>query len=216
MDGDPLLLSSIIAAGTPGSGIISHDISGWKIFLTIFLVLLNGFFVAAEFAIVKIRSSQIDVRTDLNKNLAKTAKTIVSNLDSYLAATQLGITLASLGLGFIGESAIAPVIVNIFDAFGLTGAEWEKVASNTAIWGAFGVITVLHIVFGELAPKSLAIRYPTNTTFSVAWPLRIFYILFKPIIWMMNGLANFILRIIGIKPIHGSEIHSEEELKMII
>src|SRR5690606_5472646 len=165
---------------------------------------------------VKIRSSQIDVRTDLNKNLAKTAKTIVSNLDSYLAATQLGITLASLGLGFIGESAIAPVIVNIFDAFGLTGAEWEKVASNTAIWGAFGVITVLHIVSGELAPKSLAIRYPTNTTCSVAWPLRIFYILFKPIIWMMNGLANFILRIIGIKPIHGSEIHSEEELKMII
>lgn len=215
MDADPLL-SFIFAAGAPGGGVISHDISGWNIFLTVFLVLLNGFFVAAEFAIVKIRSSQIDVRTDLRPGVAKTAKTIVNNLDAYLAATQLGITLASLGLGFIGESAISPIIINIFDGLGLTGPEWETVASNTAIWGAFGVITVLHIVFGELAPKSLAIRYPTNTTFSIAWPLRVFYVLFRPVIWSMNGLANFILRLIGIKPIHGSEIHSEEELKMII
>lgn len=215
MDADPLL-SFIFAAGAPGGGIISHDISVWKIFLTIFLVLLNGFFVAAEFAIVKIRSSQIDVRTDLNPGVAKMAKRIVNHLDSYLAATQLGITLASLGLGFIGESAISPLIVNIFDSLGLTGSEWEKVATNTAIWGAFAVITVLHIVFGELAPKSLAIRYPTNTTFTIAWPLRIFYIIFNPLIWLMNGLANFILKMIGIKPIHGSEIHSEEELKMII
>lgn len=215
MDADPLL-SFIFAAGAPGGGVISHDISGWNIFLTVFLVLLNGFFVAAEFAIVKIRSSQIDVRTDLRPGVAKTAKTIVNNLDAYLAATQLGITLASLGLGFIGESAISPIIINIFDSLGLTGAEWETIASNTAIWGAFGVITVLHIVFGELAPKSLAIRYPTNTTFSIAWPLRVFYVLFRPVIWLMNGLANFILRLIGIKPIHGSEIHSEEELKMII
>ena len=215
MDADPLL-SFIFAAGAPGSGIVSHDISIGKILLTIFLVFLNGFFVAAEFAIVKIRSSQIDVRTDLSPGIAKTAKTIVNNLDAYLAATQLGITLASLGLGFIGESAISPLIVNLFDAFGLTGENWESIASGTAIWGAFAVITVLHIVFGELAPKSLAIRYPTNTTFSIAWPLRIFYILFRPIIWVMNGLANFILRLMGIKPIHGSEIHSEEELKMII
>lgn len=215
MDADPLL-SFIFAAGAPGGGVISHDVSVWKIFLTIFLVLLNGFFVAAEFAIVKIRSSQIDVRTDLNPGIAKMAKKIVNNLDSYLAATQLGITLASLGLGFIGESAISPIIVNIFDSLGLTGPEWEKIAVNTAIWGAFAVITVLHIVFGELAPKSLAIRYPTNTTFTIAWPLRIFYVIFNPLIWLMNGFANFILRIIGIKPIHGSEIHSEEELKMII
>jgi len=103
-----------------------------------------------------------------------------------------------------------------FDALGLTGPEWVAIANNSAIWIAFAVITVLHIVFGELAPKSLAIRYPTNTTFSIAWPLRIFYILFRPIIWTMNGFANLILKLIGIKPIHGSEIHSEEELKMII
>src|SRR5690606_21723941 len=171
MDGDPLL-SIIIAAGVPGGGIVSHDISAWKLFLTIFLVFLNGFFVAAEFAIVKVRGSQIDVRTDLSPAIAKMSKTIVNNLDAYLAATQLGITLASLGLGFVGESAISPVIINIFDNFGLVGPQWETIASNTAIWGAFAVITVLHIVFGELAPKSLAIQFPAKTTFTVAWPLR--------------------------------------------
>jgi len=215
MDADPLL-SFIVAAGGLGGHVISGEISAWKLILTVFLVLLNGFFVAAEFAIVKIRSSQIDVRTDLNKTLAKTAKNIVSNLDSYLAATQLGITLASLGLGWVGESSIAPVIVKTFALFGLDSPQWVEIAQNSAIWIAFAVITILHIVFGELAPKSLAIRYPANTTFAIAWPLRVFYIIGRPIIWLMNGLANFILRIIGIKPIHGSEIHSEEELKMII
>lgn len=215
MDADPLL-SFIIAAGAPGSGLISHDISIWKLILTIFLVFLNGFFVAAEFAIVKIRTSQIDVRTDLSPGIAKTAKTIVNNLDSYLAATQLGITLASLGLGFVGEGAIAPVVVKIFDALGLQGPEWVAIANNSAVWIAFAVITVLHIVFGELAPKSLAIQFPAKTTFSIAWPLRLFYVIFRPIIWLMNGLANFILRSVGIRAIHGSEIHSEEELKMII
>lgn len=215
MDADPIL-SFIFAAGVPGGGLISHDVSIGKLILTICLVFLNGFFVAAEFAIVKIRTSQIDVRTDLSPGIAKTAKTIVNNLDSYLAATQLGITLASLGLGFVGEGAIAPLVVKIFDAFGLEGPEWVTIANNSAIWIAFAVITVLHIVFGELAPKSLAIQFPAKTTFSIAWPLRIFYVVFRPIIWLMNGLANLILRMFGIRAIHGSEIHSEEELKMII
>jgi len=215
MDGDPLL-SFIFSAGNLGGHYIHGDISVGKLLLTILLVLLNGFFVAAEFAIVKIRSSQIDVRTDLNKTLAKTAKNIVSNLDSYLAATQLGITLASLGLGWVGESSLAPIVVKIFDLFGLDSPQWISFAQDSAMWIAFIIITILHIVFGELAPKSLAIRYPANTTFAIAWPLRVFYIIGRPIIWLMNGLANFILRIIGIKPIHGSEIHSEEELKMII
>lgn len=215
MDADPLL-SLIVAASVPGGEFISHNVSIWKLILTLFLVFLNGFFVAAEFAIVKIRTSQIEVRTDLNPSIAKTAKVIVNNLDAYLAATQLGITLASLGLGFVGESAIAPLVVKFFDAVGLTGPEWVSIANNSAIWIAFVVITVLHIVFGELAPKSLAIQFPAKTTFSVAWPLRIFYVVFRPIIWAMNGFANFILRLLGIQAIHGSDIHSEEELKMII
>lgn len=184
------------------------------IFFTLLLVLLNGFFVAAEFAIVKVRSSQIDIREGVSNRLSKLAKQIVNNLDAYLAATQLGITLASLGLGWIGEDVVTSIILKLFGVFNLSLT--EKVAHNLAIPTAFIVITVLHIVFGELAPKSLAIRYPSNTTFTVALPLRIFYYIFRPFIWLLNGFANSILRLMGIRPIHGSEIHSEEELRIII
>ncbi|WP_322971301.1 hemolysin family protein [Faecalibacter sp. LW9] len=195
---------------------VADEISIAKLLLTIFLVFLNGFFVAAEFAIVKVRSSQIEVSQDINAGVSNVAKTIVNNLDAYLAATQLGITLASLGLGWVGESSLMPVIVKLFDVLGLTGPQWVAFAQNFSFIIAFVIITILHIVFGELAPKSLAIQYPTKTTFTVAWPLRIFYFVFRPVIWLMNGLANMILRVIGVKPIHGGEIHSEEELKMII
>lgn len=181
--------------------------------LTLFLVVLNGFFVAAEFAIVKVRSSQIDI-AKASKSLTLTAKNIVSNLDAYLAATQLGITLASLGLGWVGEGVMTRIILRLFSGFNFQIT--EAVAHKAAIPVAFFIITVLHIVFGELAPKSIAIRYPASTTFAIAWPLRVFYFIFRPIIWLMNGLANLLLRIVGIKPLHGNEIHSEEELKMII
>jgi CBS domain containing-hemolysin-like protein len=213
MDTDPLL-NLLQAHVLPAH--INEEVSIPLILLTIFLVLLNGFFVAAEFAIVKVRSSQIEVQTGLSKGLAGAAKSIVNHLDAYLAATQLGITLASLGLGAVGERSLTPVIIGAFELLGLTSAEWKQTAANISFPLAFAIITILHIVFGELAPKSLAIRFPTKTTFSVAWPLKVFYIVFRPLIWLMNGLANFILRIVGIKPLHGSEIHSEEELKMII
>lgn len=184
------------------------------IFITLFLVLLNGFFVAAEFAIVKVRTSQIEVQPNISKNLSKTAKSIVSNLDAYLAATQLGITLASLGLGWVGEDVMSEIIMKV--VYGFNATITEATAHKIAIPIAFAIITILHIIFGELAPKSLAIRYPTATTFAVAWPLRVFYFVFRPFIWGLNTIANLILKIFGIKPIHGSEIHSEEELKMII
>ena len=195
---------------------VTGEISVFKLLLTFFLVLLNGFFVAAEFAIVKVRTSQIEVSHDINSRMASTAKTIVTHLDSYLAATQLGITLASLGLGWVGESSLSPVIIKTFMMVGLDSPEWISIANKVAFPTAFVIITILHIVFGELAPKSLAIQYPTKTTFTVALPLRIFYFVCRPIIWLMNGLANMILRALGIKPIHGGEIHTEEELKMII
>lgn len=181
--------------------------------LTVFLVLLNGFFVAAEFAIVKVRLSQIDT-AKVQKSLSDTARNIVSNLDAYLAATQLGITLASLGLGWVGEGVMTRLILEVFQLLNLDLQ--ADIAEKAAIPVAFFLITMLHIVFGELAPKSIAIRYPAGTTFSIAWPLRVFYFIFRPIIWLMNGFANFLLRIVGIKPIHSNEIHSEEELKMII
>lgn len=184
------------------------------IVFTIFLVLLNGFFVAAEFAIVKVRSSQVEVKTNVGKSTSAAAKSILNNLDSYLAATQLGITLASLGLGWVGEEVVSTLVLRAFDAFSLTTD--PALAHAIAIPIAFFAITVMHIVFGELAPKSLAIRYPLSTTFAVSLPLQVFYFVFRPFIWLLNNIANAILRLIGIKPIHGSEIHSEEELKLII
>lgn len=185
-----------------------------ELFLTFFLVLLNGFFVAAEFAIVKVRSSQVEVKTDVSQGTAKAARNIISNLDSYLAATQLGITLASLGLGWVGEEVFSQLVINAMANLGY--AENSAVSHAIAIPLAFFSITVLHIVFGELAPKSIAIRFPLNTTFWISIPLQVFYLVFKPLIWLLNNIATLILRLIGIKPIHGSEIHSEEELKLII
>lgn len=183
------------------------------IFLTFFLVLLNGFFVAAEFAIVKVRISQLQVRAD-SSFTARVAEGIVNNLDAYLAATQLGITLASLGLGWIGEGVVSRIIINSMHLFGLEID--DELAHKIALPFAFATITVLHIIFGELAPKSLAIRFPTPTTLWVASPLRVFYVIFSPFIWMLNGLANFLLKLVGIQPVPHAEIHSEEELKLII
>lgn len=184
------------------------------ILLTLFLVLLNGFFVAAEFAIVKVRSSQIETTGHKSLKIAGAAKKILNNLDAYLAATQLGVTLASLGLGWIGEGVVTSVILRIFQSFNLEIA--EQTAHDIALPVAFAVITVLHIVFGELAPKSLAIRFPSRTTFAVALPLQIFYFIFRPFIWLLNNFANLILKLFGIQSSHGTETHSEEELKVII
>jgi len=184
----------------------------FDLFVTLFLVFLNGFFVAAEFAIVKVRSSQIALEKG---NLAKeAAKKIVQNLDGFLAATQLGITLASLGLGWVGEGVMTRMILAFINSLGFQMS--EAAAHSIAMPVAFAVLTVLHIVFGELAPKSIAIRFPASTTLRVALPLRAFYFVFRPFIWMLNGLANLILKIFGIKPMSETEIHSEEELKLII
>ncbi|NEM96925.1 hemolysin family protein [Pontibacter burrus] len=183
------------------------------ILLTIFLVLLNGFFVAAEFAIVKVRSSQIELKAQAGNTMAKLAAHMISHLDAYLSATQLGITLASLGLGWIGESVVSQIIINVMATFGFEPS--PEVAHRIALPVAFALITVLHIVFGELAPKSLAIQRPESTTLAIALPLRFFYIIFIPFIWLLNGFSNFILRSIGIRPLHGAEVHSAEELRLL-
>ncbi len=183
------------------------------ILLTAFLVFLNGFFVAAEFAIVKVRASQIQMRV-AQSVMARVASGIIHHLDSYLAATQLGITLASLGLGWIGEPVVGAIILNLMHWFGMVPD--PHLAHRIALPVAFATITVLHIVFGELAPKSMAIRYPTQTTLWIAIPLKFFRYLFSPFIWVLNGLANLLLRAIGIRLVAHSEIHSEEELKILI
>ncbi len=184
----------------------------FDLFITLFLVFLNGFFVAAEFAMVKVRSSQIALEKG---NLSKeAAKIIVNNLDGFLAATQLGITLASLGLGWIGEDVMSQIILDLINSLGFQMS--EVAAHNISMPLAFAMLTILHIVFGELAPKSIAIRYPASTTLRISIALRVFYFVFRPFIWLLNGLANLILKIFGIKPMSETEIHSEEELKLII
>ncbi len=182
------------------------------VIVTLLLVLLNGFFVAAEFAIVKVRSSQIALeKGDFSK---KAAQNIINNLDGYLAATQLGITLASLGLGWVGEDVVSRIILGLMNSLGLELS--EAIAHRIALPIAFAVLTIMHIVFGELAPKSLAIRYPASTTLKVSIPLQIFYYVFRPFIWLLNGFANLILKMFGVKPMSEQEIHSEDELKLII
>jgi CBS domain containing-hemolysin-like protein len=184
------------------------------IFITIFLVLLNAFFVAAEFAIVKVRTSQLDLKAKEGHRMAALSKNIVTNLDAYLSATQLGITIASLGLGWIGEDVVAQIILGVF---GKVGLELDPdTAHNVALPVAFAVITVLHIVFGELAPKSFAIQRPESTTLWLAGPLNVFYWVFRPFIWVLNGFSNFILRLIGITPTKEAEVHSPEELRMMV
>lgn len=188
--------------------------SHFDIFLTFFLVFLNGFFVAAEFAIVKVRSSQIETRA--SSVVSKISLSIIQNLDAYLAATQLGITLASLALGWVGEATMEHMLKSLFLSFSFIPAEKAiYMADKFSLPLGFFIITVLHIVFGELVPKSMAIRSPLRTTLYIATPLKIFRTIFLPLISLMNGMANLILKMLGIR-LHEEEFHSEEELKLII
>jgi CBS domain containing-hemolysin-like protein len=182
--------------------------------LTLLLVFLNGFFVAAEFAIVKVRAAQVDLKANKGNRVAGVAKHIVENMDAYLSANQLGITMTSLGLGWFGEEVFSSIIIKLFGFFGYEPD--PEMAHQVAFPAAFGLLTILHIVLGELAPKTIAIRYPLKTTMFTSIPLRIFYIIFKPLIWILNQSANLLLRIIGIKPTLGHEIHTEEELKLLL
>nr|WP_199883772.1 hemolysin family protein [Massilibacillus massiliensis] len=185
----------------------------WNLFLVIFLVLLNGFFVAAEFAMVKVRSTRIDTLLQEGHMQAKYAKRLVDNLDAYLSACQLGITLASLGLGWIGEPAIALLIGPILVEFGLS----EAMIHTVAVAVAFSIITALHIILGELAPKSLAIQKADSVTIWTAVPLIAFYKLMFPIIWILNSIANRILRAVGIEVVGEHEAaHTEEEIRILM
>lgn len=184
------------------------------ILITCALVLMNGFFVAAEFAIVKVRASQLELKAQKGNRFAILGKQIISHLDAYLAATQLGVTLASLGLGWIGEPVVSNIILTVMHATGIEMS--QEMAHAVALPVAFLTITVLHIVFGELAPKSIAIQRSEATTLAVVYPLHFFHQMFKPFIWFLNGTANFLLRKIGISQAQGSEAHSSEEIKYLV
>jgi len=189
-------------------------INYFYLFLTVFLVILNGFFVAAEFAMVRVRGSQIEIKAKTGSRLAKTTRGILHNLDGYLAATQLGITIASLALGWFGQSVVTAIMLHGFLSLGIVIT--SPLILNISHFVAFAVITVFHITFGELAPKSIAIQRSTRTVMAIAVPLRLFYVVFKPIIWCLNTFANFILRLIGIDAAQGETHHSSEELQYLL
>ncbi|HRX60079.1 MAG TPA: hemolysin family protein [Candidatus Competibacter sp.] len=178
------------------------------------LVALNGFFVAAEFGLVKLRQTRVRSIAKLHGWRGRILSTVHSHLDAYLSACQLGITLASLGLGWIGEPAFARLLEPVFGWLNVTSPELIHVVS---VIFAFSVITFLHIVVGELAPKSLAIRRPEWISIWTATPLYSFYWLMYPAIWLLNASAIGVLRLAGLDGGHGHETsYSAEEIKLIV
>ncbi len=182
--------------------------------LGLLLVLLNGFFVAAEFALAKVRATQIEPQAVRGERRAKVALHMLRHLDAYLSATQLGITLASIALGWVGEPAFAWILRPLVHAIPGATPELEH---SIALTTAFVFISILHIVFGELVPKSVAIRLPAATSLAISFPLYLFYWLAFPAIWLLNKTANSILRLVGIQPASEHELaHSEEEVRLLL
>ncbi|MEM5326507.1 hemolysin family protein [Paraburkholderia sp. JHI2823] len=178
------------------------------------LVALNGFFVAAEFGLVKLRATRVQSLAHQHGLRGRLLAKVHGQLDAYLSACQLGITLASLGLGWIGEPAFAQLLAPVFEWFGVQSAQLVHAVSLVF---AFTVISFLHIVVGELAPKSLAIRQAEKISLWAAMPLYGFYWTMYPAIWMLNSSANAVLRLAGLSSEHGHDTHySTDELKLIL
>jgi len=178
------------------------------------LVALNGFFVAAEFGLVKLRATRVQAIARTNGLPGRVLAKVHGQLDAYLSACQLGITLASLGLGWIGEPAFATLLHPLF---ALAGIESEQVIHSISLFFAFSVISFLHIVVGELAPKSWAIRRSEQVGLWLAMPLYGFYWLMYPFIWVLNTSANWVLRLFGLSDEHGHDaLYSTDELKLIL
>jgi CBS domain containing-hemolysin-like protein len=208
-----------LAFATLAEGVAEHwdspELLIGKLAAIVALVFLNGFFVASEFALVKIRMSQLEALAEEGNARAARAQTVAGDLDAYLSACQLGITLASLGLGWIGEPFLAQILQ---PAFALAGISSPTVITSVSFLLAFSVITFLHIVLGEQAPKILAIRKALPATLIVSGPLRVFYLVFKPAIWFLNVSSNWVLKnVLRTEPMKEGELaHSEEELRLIL
>jgi CBS domain containing-hemolysin-like protein len=185
------------------------------VLFALFLVLLNGFFVAAEFAMVKLRSTKVEAIAEQHGWRGHILRTVHNQLDAYLSACQLGITLASLGLGWVGEPAFAELLTPLL---GMLGIESAQLVHGIAFFFAFFIISYLHIVIGELAPKSWAIRKPELLSLWTAAPLYAFYWLMYPAIYLLNASANAILRIAGQGEPgpHHEHSYSRDELKLIL
>lgn len=184
------------------------------IILAFVLVLMNAFFVAAEFGMVKLRATRIPLIKEAHGFRGQILEQIHLHLDAYLSACQLGITLASLGLGWIGEPAFAYLLEPVFEALGIVSPQWM---TAIAFFVAFSIISFLHIVVGELMPKSIAIRKSEIISIWTAVPLYGFYWMMYPAIWLLNSCSNFFLRILGLNAGHsGDHFYSSDEIKLIL
>lgn len=184
----------------------------FHLFLVVFFIALNGFFVAAEFAIVKVRGTQITGLIEAGHEKARLLKSISENINEYLAATQVGITLASLALGWVGEPTTAEILAPLFGFFKMP----EAVLHTASIIIGFGVITMLHIVIGEQLPKMIAIGNDQKVALRIAQPLHLFFIFFNPVIRALNWLVNLLLRLFGVQKSAEGEGHTAEELKTVL
>jgi CBS domain containing-hemolysin-like protein len=196
---------------------MDHTLAGifWRLAGVLALVFANGFFVASEFAIVTVRKTRIDQLIAEGSRNAKTVRRAISDPSAYIAATQLGITMASLGLGWIGEPAVADVIQPTFTFLPVAIA--EATAHSIAFAMAFAFITALHITLGELAPKTIALQRAEATALLIAGPTELFMRALWPFIRLLNAMGRAITNIIGVRPAEGhAMVHSEEELKMLV
>lgn len=186
-----------------------------NLFVIIFLLFSNGFFVASEFAMVKVRKTRIEQLVKEGNFNAKIALEALKDLDKFIAAVQLGVTISSIGLGWVGEGTLARIIEPLF-AF-LPGIS-QNIATHTVSVGiAFATITFLHVVIGELVPKSIALEYTEKTALVVAKPMQVITFIFNPFIWLLNGFGNYLLKMLRIPHSHkGSLVHSTEELDMLV
>ena len=187
----------------------------FNLFLIAFLLFSNGFFVASEFAMVKVRKTRIEQLVNEGDFNAKLAMEALKDLDKFIAAVQLGVTISSIGLGWVGESTLAKIVEPIFGFLSNTG---QAIATHTLSASiAFGLITFFHVVLGELIPKSIALEYTEKTALLVAKPMHVLTIIFNPFIWLLNGFGNLVLKMLNIPHSHkGSLVHSTEELDMLV
>ena len=190
---------------------------GFNLTLVVILLLTNAFFVASEFALVRVRKTRLTQLANEGNSNAKIALKAVDEkeIDKYLAATQLGITLASLGLGWVGEAALVKLILPIFNFIPWVDAQLATAHTISACI-AFTAITLFHVVLGELMPKSLALQFTEKTALVVARPMRFAAIVFKPFIFILNGFGNYLLKLIHVEPNRQHSTHSTEELNMLI
>lgn len=204
------------AGGRRGGGGMESPALGLSavgLLAVVVLLLTNAYFVATEFALVAVRRTQVELWRAEGRRGAASAAEAIDRLDDAIAATQLGITLASIALGFVGEPALANLVEPLVGAVGLGAAAMHSVA----IVLAFSVITFLHVVVGELAPKAIALDHPGRVALLCSRPLLVFARVFRLVLWLMNGAGNALVRALGVAPAgHAHSVHSPEELSMLV